>query len=243
MKNLLIPILILLAGTVSGQWSFDLESGIFFQSYNDVRVPNETGTTFSFTDQFEKDGATIPIRVSIQRSWKERNHLSFLFAPLNLDYKGTLEEDLFFKENKFERNEPISGFYKFNSYRITYRRDLIHTENWVLGLGLTAKLRDATIRLTAKTAHARETDVGLVPLINIHLGYRTEKWGVFFEGDGLAAKQGRAFDFFFGGRYYPVDDFSIRMGYRFLEGGADVSQVYNFTLIHFASIGITLEFN
>jgi len=243
MRKLLLPLLLLMAGTVYGQWSFGVESGVLFQSYNDFRVPNETGTTLSFTDQFERDGSTVPLRVQVRKTWAERNHLSFLFAPLNLDYKGTLEDDIFFKGIEFKNNEEISGFYKFNSYRMTYRRDLIHTDNWVFGLGLTAKIRDATIRLTAKTAHGRETNVGIVPLINMHLGYRTEKWGVFLEGDGLAADRGRAFDFFIGGRYYPVDDFSLSLGYRFLEGGADVSDVYNFTLIHFISLGITLEFN
>lgn len=242
MKILLISLLFIFSGSIAAQWSFSVESGVFFQSYNDFRVPNDGGTSLSFTDQFERDGITIPIRVEVRRTWAERNHLTFLFAPLNLDYKGTLDEDIFFKGIEFARNNEITGFYKFNSYRLTYRRDLIHTENWVFGLGATAKLRDATIRLTADTAHGRETDVGFVPLINMHLGYRTENWGVFLEGDGLAASQGRAFDFFIGGRYYPVDDFSLMLGYRFLEGGADVSDVYNFTLIHFISLGLSLEF-
>ena len=243
MKILLTFLLFLFSGSLIGQWSFSLESGAFFQAYNDFRVPNDGGTTLSFTDQFDRDGITIPIRVQARRTWSDRNHLTFLFAPLNLDYKGELDEDILFKGIEFARNQGISGFYKFNSYRISYRRDLIFTDNWTFGLGLTVKLRDATIRLTADTAHGRETDVGFVPLANLHLGYRNENWGVFLEGDGLASSQGRAFDFFIGGRYYPVDDFSLMLGYRFLEGGADVSDVYNFTLIHFISLGLTVEFN
>ena len=34
----------------------------------------------------------------------------------------------------------------------------------------------------------------------------------------------------------------IFAGYRIIEGGADVDQVYNFSLLHFASAGLSVNF-
>lgn len=46
--------------------------------------------------------------------------------------------------------------------------------------------------------------------------------------DGLAASRGRAFDIA-SQLAYPVSDrIDISVGYRVIEGGADVEQVYNF---------------
>jgi hypothetical protein len=33
----------------------------------------------------------------------------------------------------------------------------------------------------------------------------------------------------------------VRLGYRLLEGGADVAEVYNFALIHYAYVGAAVR--
>jgi long-subunit fatty acid transport protein len=38
------------------------------------------------------------------------------------------------------------------------------------------------------------------------------------------------------------DRIALRAGYRILEGGADVEEVYNFALVHFLSFGVTYTF-
>jgi hypothetical protein len=35
---------------------------------------------------------------------------------------------------------------------------------------------------------------------------------------------------------------SLKAGYRMIEGGADVPQVYNFTMLHFLAVGPVFEF-
>ena len=69
-----------------------------------------------------------------------------------------------------------------------------------------------------------------------------EKIGVLFEGDALAAPQGRAEDVLLAGIYKFSDHIMVRLGYRILEGGADNDEVYNFALFHYASAGFTLSF-
>jgi hypothetical protein len=38
------------------------------------------------------------------------------------------------------------------------------------------------------------------------------------------------------------ENISFRAGYRIIEGGADVEEVYNFALLHFFSVGTEVRF-
>jgi len=63
------------------------------------------------------------------------------------------------------------------------------------------------------------------------------------KGDALVGTVGRAEDILIGGQYQFNDsNLSARAGYRIIEGGADIAQVYNFSLIHFASVGLQYSF-
>ena len=88
-----------------------------------------------------------------------------------------------------------------------------------------------------------KTDFGFVPLINFNLEwFPQEKYSFQLAGDALFSPygQGRAEDVLLAFRYHWSRS-TIKAGYRILEGGADVSEVYNFTLFHYAVIGITVE--
>jgi len=221
------------------QFSLDIESGLAFQGYNDVRIPNESGaTTFSFNEDFDLQGPVIPFRLRVGYRFAEKNLLSVLYAPLGIDYKGAAPFDISFQGSLFTRSRDIDGFYKFNSYRLTYRRDLVMTDSWSLGIGFTAKIRDARVKLSTDDLSAKKDDLGFVPLLNVFAAYDFGGWALFLEGDGLAGGPGRAFDFFVGGHIPVTDHLSLKAGYRILEGGADVDEVYNFTLINFANAGV-----
>lgn len=224
-----------------GRWNIQLETGLAFQSYNDVRIPNETGTEFSFTEDFEIQGPVIPLRLYISYTFAERNHISALYAPLGVDYEGEVPSGgIVFQQSEFDEEEKIDGFYKFNSYRLTYRRDLLLRNNWTLALGFTAKIRDAEIKLETDGKSDKKEDLGFVPLLNVYAAYEYEDIKAYIKGDGLAGGPGRAFDFF-GGINVPVTNIlQLKGGYRIVEGGADIDEVYNFTLLNFASVGLIL---
>jgi hypothetical protein len=241
-KTMLLFVLAVIYSGTYAQWRLDLESGIPFQGYNDIRIPNEPGTTFSFTDDFELRGPVIPVRLTLSYTFAEKNHLHGLFAPLGLNYEGVAPYDIVFQQSLFTEGQPIDGFYKFNSYRLGYRRDLLRSERWTLGLGFTAKIRDAQVRLSSDGVSDRKDDLGFVPLLHIFAAYEPGRWMLYLEGDGLAGGPGRAFDFFLGGRFNITRNLSGKAGYRILEGGADVPGVYNFTLINFAAGGLAWEF-
>jgi hypothetical protein len=241
-KTILLFILGMAVSGAYAQWSLDLETGIPFQGYNDVRIPNESGTKFSFKEDFELQGPVIPIRLTLGYTFAEKNHFHALFAPLGLDYKGTAPFDIRFQQSVFPEMQMIEGFYKFNSYRLGYRRDVLISDRWTIGVGFTAKIRDAQVKLTSNGLSDQKDDLGFVPLLHIFAAYRFDRWMIYLDGDGLAGGPGRAFDFFLGGRVNITDNLSVKAGYRILEGGADVSEVYNFTLINFAAGGLAWEF-
>jgi hypothetical protein len=60
--------------------------------------------------------------------------------------------------------------------------------------------------------------------------------------EGLGASQGRAFDIATKLGYAISDRWEIAFGYRTIEGGADVEQVYIFAWLHFAVGSIRLRF-
>jgi len=238
-KLLFIVATYLFVVQTQAQVTIDVESGLIFPGYNNVRIPNQTGTTFNFTDDFNAQGPVIPFRLRVGFTFNERNHIFGLFAPLSINYEGAAPFDIAFQNSTFSAGEPLEGFYKFNSYRLTYRRDVIVSDRWLVGLGFTAKVRDATVRLTSEDGTSdRKDDIGFVPLLHIFTAYQLPGWTLFLEGDGLAGGPGRAFDFFLGGKVPLQDKFELKAGYRILEGGANIDEVYNFTLINFATVGI-----
>ena len=60
-------------------------------------------------------------------------------------------------------------------------------------------------------------------------------------GDALAAPQGRAEDIAAFLVYRATDRLDLKAGYRLLEGGADVDEVYNFALLHYLAFSLSLR--
>ena len=227
---------------VNAQPSFDIESGFVFTGYNNVRISGSQGTLFSLKDDFDaKPSAFVRIRAGY--TIKTRHSISALYAPLLVQSEGISEMPIYFQGVNFATNTFINAKYQFNSYRLTYRYDFVKRKKIEFGIGLTAKIRDAEIALQSPTMSASKKNVGFVPIVNFRLNWRIHnKIGVLLEGDALVASQGRAEDILIAGTYDISDKIKIRLGYRILEGGADGNQVYNFSLLHYASFGITYVF-
>lgn len=237
----IVYIFILSSQFIAGQVSIETELGLPIQGYNEVRVPN-SATQFDLNKDFSAVGPVIAGRIRLSYTFKEKNHISGLFAPLTINYKGRTAKDIDFQETRFYAGEDLEGTYKFNSYRLTYRRDLIKNDKWLFGIGFTAKIRDATIALSGTDKKDRKDDLGFVPLLRIVGAYKYNNLSILIEGDGLAGGPGRAFDFFGGITYQFHENLSGKIGYRIVEGGADVSEVYNFTIINIITAGLVVDF-
>lgn len=221
---------------------FDFENGAAISGYNDVRIPGDSGTPFSLADDLASDTSYFwRLRADLRVA---PNHVvSALVAPLRIDASGSFGRPVAFAGRTFAAGVPVKGIYVFNSYRLTYRWEPVQTENWRLGVGVTAKIRDAATRLEAAGAVAEKTNVGGVPLVNFLIERRlNRRVSVRVEGDALAAPQGRAEDIFAGVVVDAGPRLSFKAGYRFLEGGADNDEVYTFALIHYIAAGAVVRF-
>ena len=230
------------ASNVKSQALIDLETGLVSTGYNNVRIPGDKGTLFSLKDNLIPKSALF-YRIRLNYTIKSRHTISLLYAPLETKSKGSVAKDILFEGVVFPANTELTGTYKFNSYRLTYRYDIVQKRRLEFGLGLTAKIRDAKIALSSAGLVSEKTNLGFVPIINFRLLWNIgNKFGILLDGDALAAPQGRAEDVLIAATYKLSDNLRVRAGYRMLEGGADNDQVYNFALFHYASIGLSYTF-
>jgi hypothetical protein len=208
---------------------------------NDIRN-GINGTLFSLKNDFQTPISPF-FRLRVGYLSNEKNHFSILYAPLNISVTGTLAKDILFDGNNFKADIPIEAVYKFNSYRFTYNRRIINKDKFKFGLGLSAKIRDAEVSLKNRELLSENFSVGFVPLFNLLLNWNiSQKLGVDFFGDGIAASKGRAIDFSLSGRYNLTKNLQGNLGYRMLEGGANGTNRYNFILVHFISAGLNYTF-
>ncbi len=227
--------------SLKAQALIDLESGVVFSGYNDVRIPGDQGTLFSLSRELEASPKVF-YRLRAGYTFGTRHNLSVLYAPLTVKSDGSINRDLSFEGVVFPANTSLAGSYKFNSYRLTYRYDIVEKPRFEFGLGFTAKIRDAEISLKSAGLYSEKTNVGFVPIINFRLEWMAaDKLSFLFEGDALAAPQGRAEDVLVAALYRFSDKVGLKAGYRILEGGADNDEVYNFALFHYAAIGVVLK--
>lgn len=241
----IFTIILLSASTTYAQLTIELESGAAFNEYNDVRTPNnddQQGTLFSLTDDFDVQQPVVFFRASVAYTIADRHTIAAVAAPLAFEYDNTTLRDFRFEGRPFG-GAPVTARYEFNTYRLSYRYRLVDQEKVRLALGVTGLLRDAKIELTQGGESTKNTDLGFVPLLSIDFNYRfTDRFDFVLSGDALVGPQGRAEDIFGGFAYQVVDDrLALKLGYRLLEGGADVSSVYNFTYVHFADVGIQIS--
>jgi hypothetical protein len=242
LSSLLFVLSLALASPLIAQFSLDMETGFVSASKNDVRIPGDQGTLFSLTDDLAA-ASTFFIRIKGGYRIRERHNILALVAPLSMKSDGFLPYDVSFAGVVFPADSMLDANYKFNSYRLTYRYDIVLRDRVEFGLGITAKLRDAAISMKAPGYYAEKTNTGFVPLINFRLLLMMdERLGFLIEGDALGASQGRAEDILFAAQYELNEKMHMHVGYRLLEGGADNDEVYNFSMFNYGSIGFTYTF-
>ncbi len=217
----------------------ELELGPVWQSRNDVQIPNdESGTRFSLVD-LAGNGPWAAGRVQVSWRIKGRHGLQLYLAPLSFTETGSFAEPVRFADETFTAETPTEATYQFNSWRISYRYRVISGSRWLVWVGFTGKIRDAKIELQQGQTLGRDTDTGFVPLLLVEADYRLgERWHLLGELDALAGGPGRAEDLALKIGYDLSDRWRLTAGYRMIEGGADVDEVYNFAWLHSAVVSV-----
>jgi hypothetical protein len=239
MRKLVIIVgLVFFALGAKAQFILDIESNAVYSGYNNIRIPNGEGTYFEAHKELNHE--IVPaIRVRAGYRINCKHDIIALYAPFVISYTGSFDRDIGFQNTIFRGNEYSQVVYTFNSYRLTYRYFLADNARFRFAAGLTGKVRDASIQINQRGASDIKTDLGVVPLVHLHAEARLfNRVSFLAEGDGLWGPRGRAFDYQFAIPVRFSESLSVRAGYRILEGGADVSEVYNFSLFHYGLIGV-----
>lgn len=220
----------------------DIEGGVVFATRNDARIPGKGGSDLSLVDDLDTSPAPA-FRLRVGYRLSQRHVLTALYAPLQVNARGSVDRDISFMGATYPAGTPLLAVYRFNSYRLTYRYSFVWRENLEVAAGLTGKIRDAETSLYGVEAK-RKTNIGFVPLVNIHVAWRPRggAFGVLFDADALAAPQGRAEDVLIAATWRARDNVELRVGYRTVEGGADNDSVYSFAWFHYVVAGLAVGF-
>lgn len=218
----------------------ELEGGPVWQSYNDAEIPNDgTATRISLRDLIGS-GAWPAGRLAATWNVTDRHGLRLLLAPLSVSGTGVPAGQVRFAGATYQPGQPVDADYTFNSYRLTYRYRIVDGERTDAWIGATAKVRDAHIALEQGGTSSRKDDLGFVPLLHLAADQRLARgWFARFEADALAGGPGRAVDATLKLGYDVGDRWSVLAGYRTIEGGADVDEVYSFAWLHYAVVSVT----
>lgn len=219
----------------------EVEAGVAWQGYNDVRIPGDTGTRFSLVRDLDPSAAPV-FRAAVGAALGERHALRLTWAPVRLSARGTLASDVRFAGETFAAGTQVQAGYRFDSYRLTYRYGLVRGERLAFDLGGTAFVRDAGI--TAQGArYAEKLNVGFVPLLSFRLAWAfAPPVSLLVDGDALAGGPGRAEDVLVALEVAVRPGVAVRVGYRIIEGGADTAEVYNFALVNQVVAGVAVSF-
>lgn len=249
-KILLVVFFVLTTAPIQAEFGINLtiENGTVIESLNKARIPGDSGTLIDLNQNRKSPALIFGPRIYAAYKLNSKNELRALWAPLQLNGTYRSDQPINFQGETFAPNQDINTFYKFNSYRLSYIYHFDEFYSWNFGLGFTAKIRDAEIKLSRNDQVARKPNIGFVPLIHIE-GTRhiTENWSLKIDFDGLAAPQGRAFDLalllqryitLFGAGHVLY----MYAGYRTVEGGADNETVYNFAWFQSAVLGLKADF-
>ena len=235
--------IVCLAAAPSSTWGqaptlgWELELGPVWQSYNDAEVPNDgTATRLSLRD-LAGSGPWSTGRVYVTWNLSGRHGLRGLIAPLTATAVGHPAGPIRFADVVLEPDVPTRVRYTFNSYRLSYQYHVRRGDRVDVWVGATAKVRDAVIRLEQEGVVGRKDNLGFVPLLHAAGSWVVGGgWRLRLDADALAGGPGRAIDATARLDRRIGQRWRVGAGYRTVEGGADVPDVYTFAWFHYAAL-------
>ena len=239
---LTMPVLFLGPVPVSAEYIINLQGAVVYTEKNDIRIPGDSGTKFSLSDDLSAD-TEFSGRLEAGYIHKERDYFGIVVAPLSVDSHGRVDRNIDYAGTTFPAGTDLKATFRFDSYRFTWRRKLVSRDDLDVWLGVSGNIRDAEITVEGGGQWATKANTGFVPLINFLVDWRFAKpWSFRAAGDALVGPQGRAEDVLFALLYDISGATKVFAGYRILEGGADNDEVYTFSLFHYAVAGIEVRF-
>ena len=125
------------------------------------------GTEFDYVEEGGHDNLFPFLRLAMDLDIGERNHLSFLYQPLNIESRFHARRDVQINDNVFPEGTPMEARFGFDFYRLTWSYKVTASEAHEWRLGLALQLRNATIDFWSIDGEIIDTerDIGPVPLL------------------------------------------------------------------------------
>jgi len=149
MKWIAVPLFILSAvffttAPVSAEYIVNLQGAAVFTGERTTSASRDSGTKFSLTDDLSAD-TEYTGRLEAGYIHKERDYFGIVIAPLSVDSHGRLDRDISYAGTTFPAGTDLDATFRFDSYRVTWRRKLVSKETLDVWLGLSGNIRDASI--------------------------------------------------------------------------------------------------
>ncbi|MDQ3265619.1 MAG: hypothetical protein M3Y59_18505 [Myxococcota bacterium] len=227
----------------------DLEMGPALVVQNDNRY-GATGTLYSADDVGQRRNLFIGMRLSVEAVLAERHRVIFLYAPLDLTTRVTLERDVDFRGTVFNAGEVVDHRYLFDGYRGSYLYRLILQDRLRWDVGGSLQIRNASVELrsvdSGTSRFAVENDIGLVVALKTRLTWipNPALWTTL-EADGISSfgianVSGALYDVSLSVGTPVRQGVDVFLRLRWLGGGAEVPNrnIENWANLFFATAGV-----
>lgn len=224
------------------RFGLEVEAGPVWQTRNDVQIPAAApATRFSLVDAVGR-GPWSAARVYLEYRLDDRRSFRALYAPLTIEEDGALAAPVVFAGESLAAG-PVHATYRFDSYRLSYRQRFHEGDRWTWWWGFTAKIRDARVALERDGQRAVKDNTGFVPLAHLAGDWQMSPgWHLTLDADALAGGPGRAEDVALKVGRDLSDRARLSVGYRLVEGGADVDEAYAFAWLHYLVASARIAF-
>ena len=234
MKIIVFVLLFFSTSQAHAKWYYNVSVLSSETNYNYFSIPSDNEQ-----NRFDIDRTTNAnsYRLLIEKKYSNWS-LTFLYAPLTINYNQQSASAFRFNNTTFAANRSTDIEYKFNSYRIGYRRNHQRGKSRFYYGGL-IKIRDAKICVSQNSLSDCYDNIGPVPLLNIGAELYGKVFFSKFNIDGLYSSRGSAYD---ANIETGIDlhYFDLSLGFRILGGGAQNEKVTNFAQFRSWYLGITI---
>lgn len=151
---------------------------------------SNNNTYFDYKNDGGQDILAPFVRLDLDFNFKQKHHLVFLYQPLSLVTKETLDKDLTVDNVLFQQGTPMEFRYDFPFWRLSYLYDFSKNPNRELAFGISFQIRNARIEFTSLNGEQfRSTrDIGPVPILKTRIKQEfTNGLWAGLEADGFYA--------------------------------------------------------
>jgi hypothetical protein len=224
--------------------SLELELGAAQLKQNDLQSPNNaTATRFDLASVIGTSSTVGTARITLRVPTASGSEWLGVYAPITFQGSAVLGQTVGFQSSTFAGAPVTNASYRFDTYRLTWRKPVYKNAQTILRLGVTGLLRDASIALSQPGVAASQSNTGFVPLLHASVERSlNQQWSLIGDLDALGSQQGRAIDLSLRAQYTIDRDWAVNAGYRVLDGGANNDTLYNFARVQWLTFGVRRTF-